>query len=492
MTPLPQIPVELDRTDIPFLPPLGAALALRRLYGADGVFLMEALAGPDPAVRRALVGFGPLLTLEVRDRAVRFAGAPALVAAVEALAAGVLGADGRLDADGGLWRLLRAIRDGFAVVGHPDPGAAYGFGFLGYLGYDTVRFVETLPDIIPRDGDTPDIALAICRGAVSFDLVARTASLVTARGALWEPIDRGRLIERLDGARAEGDDPSIPAVPAPVSVTDSIDQQRYEAGVATALDHIGLGDIYQVQLGHALTIETAARPTDVYRRLCHRNPSQYMVLARIAGTELVGASPEVFLRIEHGRTTMRPLAGTIRRGATPAADAAAAETLRTDPKEIAEHIMLVDLCRNDLGRIAEPASLAVTQLLATEGYSHVFHLVSTVTAELAPGVDEYDAIAASFPAGTMSGAPKVRAMEIIEAIETSRRGLYAGAFGLIDFSGYVDTGLAIRSALHDGRRFTIRASAGIVADSNPSAEWRETLAKLGAGYWAITGEELVP
>src|SRR5579859_5107742 len=138
MTPLPQIPVELDRTDIPFLPPLGAALALRRLYGADGVFLMEALAGPDPAVRRALVGFGPLLTLEVRDRAVRFAGAPALVAAVEALAAGVLGADGRLDADGGLWRLLRAIRDGFAVVGHPDPGAAYGFGFLGYLGYDTV------------------------------------------------------------------------------------------------------------------------------------------------------------------------------------------------------------------------------------------------------------------------------------------------------------------------------------------------------------------
>jgi anthranilate/para-aminobenzoate synthase component I len=487
----PPIPVQLDRTPLEFLPPLAACLALRKLYGAEGVFLMEALAGPDPAQRRAIVGFGPVLTLEVRDRRVRFGGAPALVAAIEARTAGVLDADGRLDAEGGLWTLLRSVRDGFAVAGHPAPGAAYGFGFFGYLGYDTVRFVETLPALIPAEGETPDIALAICRGAIGFDLVVGTAELITARGSLWDPIDLDRLAERLDGARAEGEDRDIPEVPAPFSVADSIDQQHYEAGVVLALDHIGLGDIYQVQLGHQVTIETEASPLTVYRRLRQRNPSQYMVLARVAGTELVGASPEVFLRLEGGRATMRPLAGTIRRGATPELDEAAALKLRTDPKEIAEHVMLVDLCRNDLGRIAEPASLEVTQLLATEGYSHVFHLVSTVTAELAPGVDEYDAIAASFPAGTMSGAPKVRAMEIIEAIETSRRGLYAGAFGLIDFSGYVDTGLAIRSALHDGRRFTIRASAGIVADSNPSAEWRETLAKLGAGYWAITGQELV-
>ncbi|MDB5361462.1 MAG: sgcD [Rhodospirillales bacterium] len=479
-----QIPVQLDQTAIPFLPPLAASLALRRLYGAEGVFLMEALAGTR---REAIVAFGPVLTIEIRDRAVRFGGAPALVAAIEARVAPLLPL-----ASDGLWTLLRAIRDGFTVAGHPDPGGVYGFGFVGYLGYDTVRFVETLPDLIPHEGDDPDIALAICRGALSFDLAAGTATLITAESPLWDPIDRVRLAERLAGARAEGDDPAIPEVPAPISVTASIDQQRYEAGVAVALDHIGAGDIYQVQLGHALTIETEASPLAVYRRLCARNPAPYMVLARIAGTELVGASPEVFLRIAHGRATMRPLAGTIRRGATPEADAAAAEKLRTDPKEIAEHVMLVDLCRNDLGRIAEPSSLAVPQLLATEGYSHVFHLVSTVTADLAAGVDEYDAIAASFPAGTMSGAPKVRAMAIIEAIETSRRGLYAGAFGLIDFSGFVDTGLAIRSALHDGRRFTIRASAGIVADSNPSAEWRETLAKLGAGYWAITGKELVP
>ena len=478
-----QIPVQLDRTDIPFLPPLAAALALRKLYDAEGVFLMEALAG---ARRQAFVAFGPVLTLEIRGRAVRFGGAPELVAAIEARVAPLL----PLQPDG-LWTLLRAIRDSFTVAGHPDPGGAYGFGFVGYLGYDTVRFVETLPDLIPHEGDTPDIALALCRGALSFDLAAGTVTLIAAQGP-WEPIDLYRLGERLAGARAEGEDPTMPTVPAPLSVTDSIDQARYEAGVATALDHIGAGDIYQVQLGHALTIETEATPLAVYRRLRRRKPAPYMVLGRHAGTELVGASPEVFLRIEHGQATMRPLAGTIRRGATPEADAAAAEKLRTDPKEVAEHVMLVDLCRNDLGRIAEPSSLDVTQLLATEGYSHVFHLVSTVTADLAPGVDEYDAIAASFPAGTMSGAPKVRAMEIIEAIETSRRGLYAGAFGLVDFSGFIDTGLAIRSALHDGRRFTIRASAGIVADSNATAEWRETLAKLGASYWAITGKELVP
>ena len=481
-----QISVQLDRIDIPFLPPLAASLALRRLYGADGVFLMEALAG---AQRQAIVAFGPVLTVEIRDRAARFGGAPDLVAAIEARVAPLL-QDRRVPSDG-LWALLRSIRDAFAVAGHPDPGGAYGFGFVGYLGYDTVRFVETLPDLIPREGDAPDIALAICRGALRFDPVALTAELITARGPLWDPIDLDRLVERLDGARAEGEETPIPDVPAPLSVTDSIDQARYEAGVATALDHIGRGDIYQVQLGHALTIETDASPLAVYRRLSARNPAPYMVLARLGGTELVGASPEVFLRIERRRAIMRPLAGTIRRGATPEADEAAAEQLRTDPKEIAEHVMLVDLCRNDLGRVAEPSSLAVPQLLATEGYSHVFHLVSTVTADLAPGVDEYDAIAASFPAGTMSGAPKVRAMAIIEALETSRRGLYAGAFGVVDFSGFVDTGLAIRSALHDGSRFTIRASAGIVADSDPTAEWRETLAKLGASYWAITGQELV-
>jgi anthranilate synthase component 1 len=485
-----KIPVQLDRTTLPFLPPLAAALALRKLYGAEGVFLMEALAGPDPAVRHAIVGFGPLLTIEIRDQAVRFGGAPDLVAAIADRTADLL-PDGQVAADG-LWILLRRIRDAFSVGGHPDPGAAYGFGFMGYLGYDTVRFVEDLPRRIPREDDAPDIALAICRGAVRLDLVARTAELVTARADLWDAVDLDRLVARLDGARAEGEDPSIPAVPAPRSVTDSIEQAAYEAHVATALDHIGQGDIYQVQLGHALAIETEASPVAVYRRLCRRNPAPYMVLARLAGTELVGASPEVFLKIERRHATMRPLAGTIRRGATPEADAAAAEKLRTDPKEIAEHVMLVDLCRNDLGRIAEPESLDVPQLLATEAYSHVFHLVSTVTADLARGMDEYDAIAASFPAGTMSGAPKVRAMAIVEQLETSRRGLYAGAFGVVDFSGFVDTGLAIRTALHDGRRFTIRASAGIVADSNPTAEWRETLAKLGAGYWAITGRELVP
>jgi anthranilate synthase component 1 len=286
--------------------------------------------------------------------------------------------------------------------------------------------------------------------------------------------------------------PEMPSVPASRRVEDETDFPTFRAGVDKALDHIAAGDIYQVQLGHALTIESEADPVAVYRRLRVRNPAPYMVLGRLGGTELVGASPEVFVHATGGIATMRPLAGTIRRGATPAEDDAAAEKLRTDPKEIAEHVMLVDLCRNDLGRVSVPGSLAVDELLATEAYSHVHHLVSTVRARLEPAVDGFALLEAAFPAGTMTGAPKVRAMEIIEGIEASRRGAYAGAFGAIDFSGYVDTGLAIRTASYRDGTYTIRASAGIVADSNPQAEWRETLAKLGAGYWAITGEEIAP
>ena len=187
---------------------------------------------------------------------------------------------------------------------------------------------------------------------------------------------------------------------------------------------------------------------------------------------------------------MRPLAGTIRRGKTEAETIKAAATLRANAKEVAEHVMLVDLCRNDFGRVCIPGSLEVTDLLATELYSHVIHLVSHVIAELDDNQDIYDLIAASFPAGTMTGTPKIRAMEIIEALETTRRGIYAGAIGLIDFNGDANLALCIRTAFHQEGRYFIRASAGIVADSEPEAEWDETLAKLGATYWAITGEEI--
>jgi anthranilate synthase component 1 len=273
-------------------------------------------------------------------------------------------------------------------------------------------------------------------------------------------------------------------------VSDSVRRSDYVAGVARALHYISIGDIYQVQLGHELDIESGALPFDVYRRLRVRNPSPYMYLLPFGDTTLVGASPESFLQLEAGKIVMRPIAGTAPRGRTPAEDAELVRALQHDEKELAEHIMLVDLSRNDIGRVCKPGTLHADELLVVEQYSHVNHLVSNVTGELKPELDTFDAIAATFPAGTMTGAPKIRAMEIIEELENTRRGAYAGAVGLIDFSGYVNLALCIRSAVYRRGHYLLRASAGVVADSIADREWRETLHKMGVTYWAVTGEEL--
>ena len=260
--------------------------------------------------------------------------------------------------------------------------------------------------------------------------------------------------------------------------------------VARAKEHIAAGDIYQVQLGHEISIESDVDPVDVYRRLRDRNPSPYMFLARLAGQDIIGASPELFLRVSGDLATLRPIAGTIGRGATRDEDGCRARRLQTDPKEQAEHLMLVDLCRNDLGRVCRPGTLQVDEYLVPEQYSHLIHLVSNVVARVRTECDAFDVLTAAFPAGTMTGAPKVRAMEIIESMETARRGVYAGAIGVIDFGGYVNTALAIRTAVRANGRYRLRASAGIVADSVPANEWRETIHKLNATYWAVTGKEL--
>jgi anthranilate synthase component 1 len=216
-----------------------------------------------------------------------------------------------------------------------------------------------------------------------------------------------------------------------------------------------------------------------------------MCLLPLADCTVIGASPELFVRIDGDEVTMRPIAGTVPRTADQAENDRRIATLVADEKEIAEHVMLVDLCRNDLGRFSRARSVAVDEMLAVGTFSHVFHLISTVRGERAEGVDVYDVIAATFPAGTMTGTPKIRAMEIIEATESSRRGRYAGVFGLIDFAGQVNLGLCIRAVFRTGDTYTTRASAGIVADSKADSEWRETLAKMSATHWAVTGQELL-
>jgi anthranilate synthase component 1 len=254
------------------------------------------------------------------------------------------------------------------------------------------------------------------------------------------------------------------------------------------MKHIAIGDIYQVQIGHELTMRSAADPVEVYRRLRARNMSPYMYLTSVAGQLVIGSSPELFVRVADGTVVMRPIAGTAPRGRAP--DEVVGRELRANPKEIAEHAMLLDLCRNDIGRICLPDTLNVPEALFVERYSHVLHLVSTVTGQVEPDKDGFDIIAALFPAGTMTGAPKIRAMEIIEAVEHSRRGLYAGTLGLIDVGGYVNMALCIRTLIYRDGVYRTRASAGIVADSVPEREWTETLAKSNAAHWAVTGREL--
>jgi len=490
------IDVHLKTYPMEFREPFQAYLSCRDLFGPESAFLLESLSGPRQDARSATVGFRPLLTVEIQNCRVSLSGETKIVdivsRAIEQSGSVHIGSgDITIEENADLWKILRVIQNLFTVDGKTSADS-YSFGFFGYFGYDTVRFIETLPRKIEARDGAPDICLSVFEGVIKFDLANRTAELIKADSTLWAPTPLDDITRHLAGETLSEIRDDIPEVPAPLSISDSITQQRYAEIVQQALYHIGIGDIYQVQLGHELTIRSAADPLAVYRRLRARNPAPYMYLAQLGSATLIGASPEVFLRAEAGTITMRPLAGTIRRGRDDEEDAAAAAKLRADEKEIAEHVMLVDLCRNDIGRICIPRTLAVTELLAIEKYSHVFHLVSNVIGKVSEEIDIYDAIAATFPAGTMTGAPKVRAMEIIEELETSRRGVYAGAVGLIDFSGYANLALCIRTAIHDGRDYVIRASAGIVADSHPDQEWRETRSKLGATYWAITGTELTP
>ncbi|MBL7493133.1 anthranilate synthase component I family protein [Frankia sp. AgB1.9] len=474
--------------------PLRVFLSLREWLGADDVFLLESLAGPSSDRRSAVLGFGPLFELSARGDAVSLSGNERLVAAARAalLSSAIAVMDGedlRLVEPDGLWEAARELRDLFALA--EQSATAWDYGFVAVFGYDSVRYVEELPRLIPAGSDaTADVVLRLYNGTVVFDLASATSTVLVVSSEAWPDVDLSRVLAAL--AAPAFSQPEIPAVPPPLRVQDDIDEGSYQANVSRCLEHIAVGDLYQVQIGHEITVRTDADDLDVYLRLRARNPSPYMGLLPLSTCALVGASPELFVRVEGDRGVMRPIAGTAARSGDPDVDARRIEQLRTDEKECAEHVMLVDLCRNDLGRVARPATVEVNDMMVVENFSHVFHLVSEVRAQLAADVDVYDVIRATFPAGTMTGAPKIRAMEIIEEIETRRRGIYAGAFGLIGFGGYANLGLAIRTLFRTAPGvWRIRASAGVVADSKPDAEWRETLAKMSAGYWALTGGELL-
>jgi anthranilate synthase component 1 len=384
------------------------------------------------------------------------------------------------------------------------PGLPYFTGgAVGYLGYDLVRFFERLPDATADPLGLPDMHMLFADTLVAFDHVrARVVLLVHARvdddGDLAAAY--GDAVARLDGLEARIRGP-LPALRAPAGVGKGggaaeaqtlTSRAAYESAVRQAKDYISAGDIFQVVLSQRLRRPTHAAPFDIYRALRQVNPSPYMFYLDLGGDpplRLIGSSPEMHCRLQGRTATVCPIAGTRPRGKSQAEDRAMEAELLADPKERAEHVMLVDLGRNDLGRVCRYGSVQVRDLLTVERYSHVIHLVSRVTGELQEGQDGYDLLRATFPAGTVSGAPKVRAMEIIEELEDLRRGPYAGAVGYWGLNGNMDTCIAIRTIFMHGTDAYLQAGAGIVADSDPAREWQETLHKARALSVAISMAE---
>jgi anthranilate synthase component 1 len=365
-------------------------------------------------------------------------------------------------------------------------------GLVGYLAYDLVRFFERLPQFATDDLNHPDLYLMLADTLVIFDNVAQTIKVVSH--ALVESDQDLRTA--YDGACAKIEEvierlkkpvrvPVSKPVSTPPAVHSNLEPSEYQARVRKAKEYIVAGDVIQVVLAQRFQCELRAHPFNIYRCLRTLNPSPYMFFLRVGTRTVLGASPEVMVRLEGNEITVRPIAGTRPRGTAEREDAELEQELLADPKEIAEHIMLVDLGRNDVGRVARVGSVAVTELMVVERYSHVMHIVSNVRGELAAGLDCFDAFRATFPAGTLSGAPKIRAMEIIEELEPVRRGVYGGAIGYFGFSGNMDTSIGIRTMVIDDNVIYGQAGAGIVADSNPESEHAECLNKARALFQAV-------
>lgn len=369
-------------------------------------------------------------------------------------------------------------------------------GLVGYAGYDIVRRLEKLPSIARSDLELPEIAFMLTSDLAVFDHFDGTLTLI-ANAINWDGssdrVDAAYLDAqaRLDALEIKlkapaRDEISYPLIAIKPHYNRDLSSADYQAKVEILKEEIRAGEAFQVVLSQRFVMETDADPFDIYRALRASNPSPYMYLFRFAdGLSVVGSSPEALVKISGKDVMIHPIAGTRARSSDPEIDQQRSEELLADPKERAEHLMLVDLGRNDLGRVCAPGSVEVVEFMQVERFSHVMHIVSTVTGELAQNSSPVDALLAVFPAGTLSGAPKPRAMEIIEENEPTRRGIYAGTIGYLDFRGNIDTCIAIRTAVIKGGKAYVQAGAGIVADSVPFAEDQECENKAAAVLGAI-------
>ncbi|MCK5404231.1 MAG: anthranilate synthase component I [Desulfobulbaceae bacterium] len=436
--------------------------------GETHAFLLESLEGGEEWGRYSFVGFDPVATFESRGEHIT-------------IRRGGVNEEQQGDPIEGLQRLLESFN-----ACNTDYLPRFFGGAVGFMGYDMVRFMEKLPEVNPSQEQFPDSSFMIPRVVLICDNLKQTLiivnSVVIEEGTNPEDLYRSAL-EEIDTivGRLRG------PVPADIvnaaggghrhEFSSNMSEDAFKEMVVKAKEYIMAGDIIQVVLSQRFHTKTDLSPFLIYRALRHINPSPYLFYLKLGDVIQIGSSPEILVRLEEETIEVRPIAGTRPRGKTDEEDLALEKELLADPKERAEHLMLVDLGRNDVGRVAQYGSVEAHDLLLIERYSHVMHIVSGVHGRLAEGKDQFDVLRACFPAGTVSGAPKIRAMEIIEELESERRGPYAGAVGYFGFSGNMDLCITIRTFIMSGDDLWVQAGAGIVADSDPDSEYEETLSK---------------
>ncbi len=453
-----------------------------RLRGDGPTFLLESAEQGRNWGRYSFIGTDPMLTLRGHGNEVTWEAADGIE-----LPTAVTDASGPLAALDALMHELHA----------PDfPSLPLHGGAVGVIGYDAVREVEDIPDTGSDDLGLPDVLMIVHRHVIGLDHLRQTMTVVTnvvVGDDPGEQYDRAveatdDLIDRLATSVAPAPKPP-PVMGDAVDATSNLDAGAYEAMVDRVKEYIVEGDTFQTVVSQRLSAPMAADPFDLYRVLRVINPSPYLFFFDFEDFQVVGSSPEALVQVKGRHVETWPIAGTRPRGRTEAEDRRLEQELAGDAKERAEHVMLVDLGRNDLGRVCEIGSVEVEEMMVVERYSHVMHLVSSVTGTLRDGLTPVDVLRSVFPAGTVSGAPKVRAMQIIDELEPSRRGLYAGAVGYVDFSGNLDTCIALRTAIVKDGVVHVQAGAGIVADSDPAAEQQESRDKAGALLAAVRAAE---
>lgn len=418
-------------------------------------FLLESVEGGERLARYSFLGFGDAVEVRMDDAALTINGEAQPRPKTQQ-------------------EYLGALREALAIAPRPQPEDDLPFagGLVGVSGYDVVRLFEKLPVDTQKQAGIPDAAFVAPQSLLVFDHLTRRVALLHDGPEDERQRLRGEVIRQLRGPIPVNDG-EVDVSPADASLTKEEFSQRVEA----CKEYIAAGDIYQIVLSVLFKGKTNVAPFEVYRALRLLNPSPYMFFFDFDDLKVVGSSPEALVKLNDRKASLRPIAGTLPRGATRAEDEANEKALLADPKEAAEHVMLVDLARNDLGRVASAGSVEVDPYRAIERYSHVMHIVSGVQGELAAEFDQFDLFAASFPAGTLVGAPKVRAMQIIEEMEEVGRGLYAGTAGYFGLSGDMDQAITIRTLVFSGDEYSFQAGAGIVADSVPEKEYQEVMAK---------------